>query len=236
MNKVISFATGRFVESQKTLEKKCLDMGIDKVISYNESHIDKNFIKNNYKILKQSRGAGYWLWKPYLINKTLIESDENDVILYCDSGLFPVNDLQYLINLTNTKDIILFQVHEKLNKMWTKKQCFELMNVTEKVYLDSEQVCATYQIYKNTQYSINFVNDLLFFSQNEDIITDNNIDRKKELECFIDHRHDQSILTNLAIKNKIEIFRDPSQYGNDYVKQYKNSNYPQIFNLHRGNI
>lgn len=66
MNKVISFATGRFLESQKVLEKKAYEMGADKVINYSQNDLDNNFIKQNYNILKQSKGSGYWLWKPYL--------------------------------------------------------------------------------------------------------------------------------------------------------------------------
>jgi hypothetical protein len=38
----------------------------------------------------------------------------------------------------------------------------------------------------------------------------------------------------LAVQKKIEIFRDPSQWGSNY--QRNNSKYPQIFNLHRGNV
>ena len=44
------------------------------------------------------------------------------------------------------------------------------------------------------------------------------------------------LLINIAIKNNVVIYRDPSQYGNDFLNQYSNSTYPQIFNLHRGNI
>jgi len=234
MNVVCSFATNNFLKSQTILAAKSYEFGADKVYSYNENDIDKDFIKNNFSILRQARGAGYWLWKPYVIYKTLLNLDENDVLLYCDSGLYPINNLNYLFDLTKNNDIVLFQVHEKINKNWTKKQCFSLMSCEDEKYLESEQICGTYQVYKKNNNSLNFVEDWLHFCTNEDIITDNKINRQEELSCFIDHRHDQSILTNLAIQKEIEIFRDPSQWGNDF--QRNNSNYPQIFNLHRGNI
>ena len=38
--------------------------------------IDSNFSKNIWK------GYGYWIWKPFLIWKTLQEMDEGDILLY----------------------------------------------------------------------------------------------------------------------------------------------------------
>jgi hypothetical protein len=234
MNKVISFATGRFIESQKLLEKKAYEMGADKVINYNQTSLDSNFVKKNYNILKHSRGSGYWLWKPYLILKTLEESNDDDIILYLDSGMYPIQSLKYMFDLTNNDDICLFQVHNQLNKVWTKYDCFELMGCTEQKYYNSQQVCGAPQIYKKSNRSVSFVREVFEFCKIEKLITD--IPSTNNFAEFKEHRHDQSILTNVAIKNEITIYRDPSQYGNSFMDQYKNSPYPQIFNLHRGNI
>jgi hypothetical protein len=38
--------------------------------------------------------------------------------------------------------------------------------------------------------------------------------RLSNLQSFKDHRHDQSILSILAVKHNLEIFRDPSRWGN----------------------
>jgi hypothetical protein len=40
----------------------------------------KDFIENN------SRGFGYWLWKPFLIKKTMDELKDGDTLLYLDCG------------------------------------------------------------------------------------------------------------------------------------------------------
>ena len=67
---------------------------------------------------------------------------------------------------------------------------------------------------------------------------------------FREHRHDQSVLSLLSVKHKLEIFRDPSQYGK-YLKMpefrekgeflpepykdsvYLNSPYQTLINWHR---
>jgi hypothetical protein len=51
---------------------------------------------------------------------------------------------------------------------------------------------------------------------------------------FIEHRHDQSILSILVASQKIEVFRDPTHYGNSNIKKYRNSNYSQL--LHHSRV
>ena len=40
----------------------------------------KDFIKNN------PRGFGYWIWKPYILMKTIEQMKDNDILLYLDAG------------------------------------------------------------------------------------------------------------------------------------------------------
>lgn len=225
MNKVISYATNKYIKSQELLQLRSIKHGADCVINYGPQHIDEKFVQKNIKILNCHRGAGVWLWKPYIILKTLIESNDGDKILYCDSGMYPIENLNHLFNLTNKeRDIVLFQVHNKKIKDWTHNKCLSILNCDVKYY-ELEQVCGAPQLYTKTENSINFVKELLSFCEIYDAIYDFDM---------LNHRHDQSILSILSARNDIEIFRDPSQWGNEHPRQ--NSKYPQIFNLHRGNI
>ena len=66
--------------------------------------IHKQFIESN------SKGYGYWLWKPYLILKSLEQIAQDDILLYCDSGcelnVKGKDHLFKLIEKTNQKLII----------------------------------------------------------------------------------------------------------------------------------
>ncbi len=225
MKKVISYATNKFKSSQQKLNHESYKHGADLVIDYGPEHIDQQFVQKNIKILSCSRGAGLWLWKPYFILKTLNESNYGDKIMYCDSGMFPIENLNYLYDLTDEKnDIVLFQVHDKKIKDWTHNKCLSLLNCDVKYY-ELEQVCGAPQLYTKTENTINFVNELLSKCEIYEAINDFG---------DINHRHDQSILSVLSAKNNLQIYRDPSQWGNSFSRN--NSKYPQIFNLHRGNI
>ena len=74
MTKVlINFANGFFYKSQRYNTKTGLGIGgFDKATSYTPKDIDREFFKQNRQILSRSKGAGYWLWKPYFIKKTFI--------------------------------------------------------------------------------------------------------------------------------------------------------------------
>ena len=72
-----------------------------------------------------------------------------------------------------------------------------------------------------------FVNQIITDGQNQCDL-DN-------LEGFKEHRHDQSVLSILAIKNEIQLHRDPSQYGMYWINdtKWKDSNYGTVLRLHR---
>ena len=89
---------------------------------------------------------------------------------------------------------------------------------------------AGFQFVKKTDFSIEFYTEALKYAQNENIITDlPNICGLPNYPEFEDHRHDQSILTNLAVKHNIKTLPDPSQCGN-HVRE---EGFSCIIDLHR---
>jgi hypothetical protein len=213
----------------------------------------KEFYCSNKTILESERGAGYWLWKPLIICDALNNMTEDDILVYIDAGTHFIHDIKSLIQIVQEKELLLFNNNHK-NKVWTKRDCFVLMNCDEKKYHEGMQAVAGYILCKKTKFVIEFMNEWLHYAEDERIISDNkNVCGLENLEGFIEHRHDQSILTNLVIKYEIELFRDPSQYGNGYKlpefrvpdefvykghfnEEFTNSPYPTILHSHREKI
>lgn len=251
---LISYASPEFYKSQKRLNDSALNFGVDQVKSYNNTYLKKTqFYKNNQHILDRRRGSGYWLWKPYIILDFLNQIKEGDLLIYADSGIEIIANISPLIDLCIKQNgILLFNVHGgHPNKKWTKRDCFVLMNCDSKYYWDAEQVNASFQIYIKNHESIDFVQNYLYFCQQINILTDlPNISRLDNHPEFIDHRHDQSVLSLLTLKYKLETFRDPCQWGNPLkMKEFRepneylsepysespclNSPYPTLLNHHR---
>jgi hypothetical protein len=134
MKLLINYANKTFRKSQKLNSKTGLEIGLfDKVISYAPKDINADFYQRNEKILKQRRGNGYWLWKPYVIQKSLNILHEGDFLFYCDSGAYfikPKITMTKIISETGI-DIISFELTHQKN-IWTKRDAFILMGCDEK--------------------------------------------------------------------------------------------------------
>ena len=257
---LISYATKEFRKSQEKLVESAIKYGIDKknIRAFNLTDLKSTKFYTKYSnIFANPRGAGYWLWKPFYIYKTLKDPtiSEGDIIIYCDAGSVFINDPLPLIKLCNDKeDILLFKTDE-LNVKWNKPSCLSKMfkNPLADKILKAKQLAATFQVYKKTSKSLEFVKGWLTYCCKpgliEDYVKENEIGIKDPR--FVEHRHDQAILTNLSIREGIKPYRDPSQGGNHlkhrrwrkknewlqmpykYVnswEDYVNSDYPTIIN------
>jgi len=251
---LVSYSDISFLRSQKLLSNSALQFGVNQVLEYNDIWIKQQdtFYKESKHILRNKRGAGYWLWKPFIILDALNKIKNNDILIYVDSGARFINSISSIINILEKKDIFLFYNNGLKNYEWTKRDCFFYMDCDSTIFHNGNQVLAGYIFCKKTEFVMSLIEEWLYYAKDERIITDNsNRCGLSNLSGFKEHRHDQSILSNLAIKYKIELFRDPSQWGNKYkLNQFRklgefvendayeqnsflNSHYPTIIDGHR---
>ena len=233
MKILINYADKRFLASQKKNSSTGLKIGgFDKVISYGRKDIDDTFYQKNKLILDSSRGAGHWLWKPYIILKTLENANDEDIIFYCDSGSYFIDSMTPLFNLLESQSIIPFLLDAHLEKIWTKRDAFILMGIDDQKYFDTPQRMGGFQLIRKNSFSLNFYREYLTFAQNLQIITDiPNQCGKPNYLGFKDHRHDQSIFSLLTKKYDLKAFRDLSQWGNHLITS--DCSYKQILQLTR---
>jgi hypothetical protein len=232
---LISFATPQYLRSQKQLNASAKRFGVDIIHNFTQKDLKKTaFYTENKAILSQEQGAGYWLWKPYFILKVLNQVAPNDIVLYADTGNTVLADLSSLFTLCRQNNIVLFQVHQHFNKAWTKRDTFVLMDSDTPQYHDAQQVCGSPLLFLANDISRDFIEKWLFYCQNEAVLTDiPNTCGEMNAPEFQAHRHDQSVLSLLALKAGIPIHRDPSQFGNPHIAAYPQSEYGQLLDLHR---
>ena len=208
--------------------------GFDVVREHNIDDIHESFKQKNAHILSEQRGAGYWLWKPYIIYKNLIKMKDDDVMLYCDSGARFVGSFDdYLFDMCRDDEhgLILFK-DTHLSKIYTKRDCFVYMECDEPAYHDNPQLVASYQLVRKTPFTVQFYSELLSWSQDERVLTDMpNTCGDDNLPEFVDHRHEQSILTNMQLKHNITTVTDPSQWGDSR----RQANHKRLIYHHRIN-
>ena len=93
MSKIlITFAAGsqKYIDAANRLISQAISTNIfDKTILYTAEDLQSDtefWFKHGIFIENNPRGYGYWLWKPYLIKKTMLKMKHGDVLLYLDCG------------------------------------------------------------------------------------------------------------------------------------------------------
>lgn len=247
MKKVhVSYGNEKYYKSLDLLEKTSLEIGkVDQFVRYTRDWLETTefYAKNQY-ILSMPRGNGYWIWKPFLILKTFEILEEGDIVLYSDAGLKVMDNLTPLFDVTpNNKNNgrVIFRVPwvglQHIAKIWTKRDCFVLTNSDEPKYWNAPMTNGAVSLWQKNDENTAFLKEWLRFIKDPRIVTDDtNVCGSPNFMEFKDHRHDQSVLTILTVKYNLELYRDPTQWGNEELDKFSNSPYPQLFDHHRGNI
>ena len=233
----INYANGRYLKAQEYCSQSAKAAGFDEVISFSINDIDRDFLEKNIKILSQPRGAGYWIWKPYFIKKTLDKMNDGDLLVYSDSGSYYQSSTQPLIDFIQKEKtgVLSFELKGLLEKVYTQRDTFSLMGLDEPKYSESSQREATYIWLIKNEFTVKLIDEYLEFAQDERIITDLP-SQSENFPDFQDHRHDQSIWSLLCKKYDITPHRLISQHGAHLVNDFPNDTYGQITVHHRNPI
>jgi len=187
---------------QQDLFSRCSQADVSYIRYSSETLKSTSFYLENKKILDEKKGAGYWLWKPYIIYETLLSLNDGDILFYQDIGdQVDLGIFEYLENNINNEKYCLVLENKFNHGEWTKRDCFHYMGCDEEYYWSSNQVEAGASAWYRNNESINFCIQWLDYCKMHDILGDEpNTCGKENLPGFKDHRHDQSILTNLVLK------------------------------------
>lgn len=242
MIRLVTYSDQNMSISRERCIKSALQHGVDSVHEWDREMVEATELYElNREILDQPRGSGYWLWKPYIIYKALLDMTETDVLIYSDAGVEFINNVQHIINVMD-EDVFLFG--NNWNHVdWCKMDVMRLINGSDwdndfnTYYSVMKQIQASVIFIKPTQEAKKFIKQWLLLCQYPNLIDDSQ-SLKSNYPTFQEHRHDQAILTCLQIKHGYRLHYWPSQYNNgafvyDKIEQYKNDSYPIIFHHHR---
>ena len=213
-------------DSQDFLNNSAIRYGeITHTDSWNKTRLSKTSFYTQHKhILDLPRGSGYWLWKPYIILDALNNAKPGDIVVYHDTGR-PDNlkttpyhftrSIRPAVEFCQKNNGFLPGVyipHYGPNSQWTKRDCFVQMGCDEQKYWEHGQIQATFSVWQNNPQVIAFVEEWLRWCTDARVLTDqeNQLDQPN-LEGFTEHRHDQSVLTNLVIKHGIKGVGSPKR-------------------------
>lgn len=227
MIKHVTYADENMSISAVKCSESALYHGCD--VSNYSIKFDDKFKKFNSEILCHKRGAGYWLFKPYIILDSLLELQENDILVYTDAGLLFENNINHVIHGMD-QDIMVFDNRWKHGD-WCKMDVIVKMGCNKPEFIEHTQLQASCIILKCTRFSKNFIKEWLCWCMMPGMI-DDSPSKLQNIEKFREHRHDQAILTNLAFIHGLKFHWWPVQYCLRNKHEYSD-NYNLTFFHHR---
>lgn len=234
----LSYATPFFEHLRSELLESCRKFGMENFLTWSESTLRAHpFYHDQQFIFSQQRGAGFWLWKPFLILRSLQALNEEEVLFYADAGCRIIDDPTPLIKIAKKSEngVLVFDAQPETNRGWTKRDAYVLADCDNEAGWNSKKVIATVLLFRKCATSIAFVTEWLNLCLQPQALTDAPNMYGDNLPEFKDHRHDQALLGLLVHKHKMETFRNPSPWGN-FLKlsrfrvKGEHISYPYLFN------
>jgi len=234
---LITYGTLDFKKTLIRFKNKAKELNLfDKVIIYEPKDLP-DYIQSN-PLMAFKKGGGYWLWKPYIIWKTLHDY-EDAVVIYVDGGcsLNISDDWNVYFDYIEKYNTIVFNYRSDFDYGWS--QLFncgstEIHHWTKEKtlsYFDSlfetecwrhfNKILGGFIICKGKDNQ--FINEWLSVSlMCPELVCDpfgNELNNQKS--TFVQHRHDQSIITPLAYffakKNEVLIIPEKSESEKDFA-------------------
>ena len=176
-------------------------------------------------IQSNSRGFGYWIWKPFIIFESLKRIEFGEYIVMADAG-YEISKaghgrFQQYMELASAFDFLGFEITNERIAKWTKGDLLKHMGIAyNSPLLQANQIQGGLMIIKKT------LKNLLFFdhwaelavTQDYALINDAPSIYPNPLE-FQEHRHDQAIFSLLARMSNIGYYLTAEDY------------YPELFNV-----
>jgi len=150
-----------------------------------------------------SRGAGFYLWKPWVVHYALESIHEGEFLLYADAGCRVSTSLDafhsWFEDLKGPRCILLHKMTPNAEHRWTTQAAARAIGATEEDML-SPQRAATYLLLRKCAESSAFIDAWMHFAKTRPDLFSDAYDaetRRSDMK-FIDHRWDQSILSLLS--------------------------------------
>jgi hypothetical protein len=227
---LLTYATREYLPQQRVVVRSARAAGITESVAWDRPMLERtDFYLQHREVLDRRKGGGLWLWKPYLISRELQRLAAGDFLIYSDCGypwrpLVIRQSLEPLLHWCGTENGGLlpgvYVPRHGSNRKWTKRECLVAMQCDSEPYLGQPQIQATFSVWQKCAQAERFAAEWLRWCVQRVALSDEKLMPDiHEYPDFIAHRHDQSILTNLALMHGIRCFgsADEIQSGTKYI-------------------
>lgn len=168
----------------------------------------KDFLSDKW-IAKKKRGAGYWIWKPYIALLELEKMGDGDILVYVDAGCSIKNTDSWrkYLDILHDKDAIFMHFDTKVDygfiptvRCWTKKKAIDFFTLPNRdnSWVDKPQFISGCFLLKKSPATVRFIKEWSdFMNSHQELVCDTTDGEEIQDSAFVEHRHDQAILSLL---------------------------------------
>ena len=226
----ISYATKNFTTAGRHLIRLAKKSNLfEEAILFSPNDLSATFKEKYADIIKQPRGAGYWIWKQEIIKNMLINVNKNDLVVYCDSGSsFNINGtdrFKEYVEMLNDSSFGNFRIQcekKHIEKFWTTKEIFTYFQISPNSEEgNSTQLEATEIIFKKNSHTKEFLqiyDNIL--NVDEKLISDY-YNNSQQIKGFNENRHDQSIFSMISKTHGSVVIENETNFEDRKDEQLK---------------
>lgn len=239
MRKILITFSGQAYDSTTSLiVDRGTQLGADEVLVYDDKWLlEQEFYKQNKWLWEHphKRGFGWYCWKPYIIWDALSKLEDGDMAMFIDADCVPIDDFSVLFDECNRNGgIMLFTAQGHRHYKWCKRDCYITMGQDEDKYKDVPAGVARFMLFQKGHWrTTQFLMEWITYCVNPKSTTFDPSTILPEYEGFIEHRTEQAIMTNLAHKYGLKLYReacDAGEYLTDTMQHLDDRDlYGQLF-------
>lgn len=221
--RLITYGNNLYYDSKKRLIEEAIKFNVfDTVKDFGFEDLSDSFVQKYIKVLEQNRGGGYWIWKLDVIEQSLKNMIDGQILIYLDAGCsFNLKGKkrfnEYIELLKKSKyDILSFQMQKEIEKEYTTKEIFNCLNVDiDGKEANSGQFLGGVLIMKKGKH-LRLLLDKYWEVLNKNMYLFTDKYNKNQEKYFKDNRHDQSVFSLIRKKYGSEVIIGDETWFDDF--------------------
>lgn len=226
---VLIYSSEEYEGACKANKLRLIDLGYKDIVSCSSEDLDNKFKSANLETLSFRRGAGYWLWKPYLIIKLSKMLREQDYIFYLDAGVLPLLKHDRLFELVDPQKITVWISDKSDFREWTDprvNQFYEKFTSVEP--MNCQTVMAGALFIPNSKHNIEIIKQWFEYCKRPNLLRPDSLADNKNV--FFLHRHDQSLLNWIIQLNRSDFqILDNTKFSRNPAVEISRQKNPKYF-------
>lgn len=219
-----SYATEKYLAMGKVLGMKCLESNFGQFTLFKPQDLDSSFCIKNSDTLSYTRGAGYWIWKPYLLLKVVNQTKLGTIIFYSDTGVLPRKDAEYFTKLINDDKIHVWANDRATIIQWVDTNVLTALEFPIELN-NNPMIMGGILLSKNSTNLQNFAKVWLELCEQPHLLRPDTLKGYQKPTETIWHRYDQSLLSVIVATN-------PSWFSIHSLKPSEDR-VSDVFDVHR---